>query len=63
MGNIFKKSLSVYDTRFGFFSHFKKGTLHVHMNNADLNGLRLNKAGTDSKQVIKSQKPPCLFAS
>ena len=24
---------------FGFYSHFKKGTLHVHMKNAGLNGL------------------------
>ena len=54
MGNILKKSLSVYDTWFknvqkilnendawfGFYSHFKKGTLHVHMNNAGKNGLR-----------------------
>ena len=39
MGNIFKKSLSVYDTWFGFYGDFKKGTLHVHMNNAVINGL------------------------
>ena len=33
IGNMFKKSLSVNDAWFGFYSHFKKGTLHVHMNN------------------------------
>ena len=32
IGNMFKKSLSVNDSWFGFYSHFKKGTLHVHMN-------------------------------
>ena len=30
---MFKKSLNVNDAWFGFYSHFKKGTLHVHMNN------------------------------
>ena len=33
IGNMFRKSLSVNDAWFGFYSHFKKGTLHVHMNN------------------------------
>ena len=32
IGNMFKKSLNVNDAWFGFYSHFKKGTLHVHMN-------------------------------
>ena len=41
MGIIFKKSLSVYDTWFGFYGDFKKGTLHVHMNNAGVNGFNL----------------------
>ena len=27
-----QKSLNVNDAWFGFYSHFKKGTLHVHMN-------------------------------
>ena len=31
IGNMFKKSLNVSDAWFGFYSHFKKGTLHVHM--------------------------------
>ena len=26
IGNMFKKSLNVYDTWFGFYSHLKKGT-------------------------------------
>ena len=39
IGNMFKKSLNVNDAWFGFYSHFKKGTLHVHMNNAGVNGL------------------------
>ena len=30
---MFKKSLNVNDAWFGFYSHFKKGTFHVHMNN------------------------------
>ena len=34
-----QKSLNVNDTWFGFYSNFKKGTLHVHMNNAGVNGL------------------------
>ena len=29
MGNIFKKSLSVYDTWFGFYGDLKKGTLRL----------------------------------
>ena len=33
IGNMFKKSLNVNDAWFGFYSHFEKGTLHVHMNN------------------------------
>ena len=37
---MFKKSLNVNDTWFGFYSHFKKGTLHVQMNNAGVNGLK-----------------------
>ena len=32
IGNMFKKSLNVNDAWFGFYSHLKKGTLHVHMN-------------------------------
>ena len=29
---MFKKSLNLNDAWFGFYSHFKRGTLHVHMN-------------------------------
>ena len=36
-----KKSLNVNDAWFGFNSHFKKGTLHVHMNNVCVNGLKM----------------------
>ena len=32
IGNMYKKSLNVNDAWFGFYSHFKKATLHVHMN-------------------------------
>ena len=32
IGHILKKSLNVNDAWFGFYSHFKKGALHVHMN-------------------------------
>ena len=38
VGNMFKKSLNVYDTWFGFYSDFKKGTLACHTNMVALNG-------------------------
>ena len=36
---MFKKSLNVYDTWFGFYGDFKKGTLACHKDMAALNGL------------------------
>ena len=39
MGNIFQKSLSVYDTWFGFYDDFKKGTLGCSNATTGVNGL------------------------
>ena len=56
IGNMFQKSLNVYDTWFGFYGNFKKGTLHVHMNNPGVNGLNSNRRATRRNFFVPSRK-------